>query len=66
MTTNLLKQAFEKASELPEYEQDAIAEYLIGTIESDAQRWEAAFARAPEKLDQLAQEALEEYRAGRR
>jgi hypothetical protein len=43
MATALLRKAFEKGSELPEYEQDAIAENLIEAIESDARQWEAAF-----------------------
>ncbi len=65
MATELLRRAFEKASQLPEHEQDALAERLIQAIESDARLWDALFARSVEKLDQLAEQALEDYRAGR-
>ena len=65
MATHLLKQAFERASELPEDEQNFIAQSLIRAIESDSQLWDAAFASSVEKLDELAEQALAEYRAGR-
>lgn len=65
MATQLLKQAFEKASQLPEEEQNFIARWLIRAIESDSQLWDAAFASSIEKLDELGEQALAEYRAGR-
>jgi hypothetical protein len=60
--TELLKRAFEKASGLPDYEQDELARRLIDAIESDERRWHAA---SPEKLDRLADKALEALRTGR-
>ncbi len=63
VATELLRQAFENVS--AERGQDAIARKLIEAIESDARRWEAAFARSLETLDKLAGEALAECRAGR-
>lgn len=65
MATALLRKAFEKAAELPEHEQDAIAEDLIEAIECDTRRWGAAFAHTPEKLEKIAQRARAEYLAGR-
>lgn len=65
MITELLKRAFQKAAELPECEQDALAESLIQAIESDARSWDAAFESSVEKLDKLAEQALADYRAGR-
>lgn len=62
--TKLLKEAFERASRLPESEQDALAAILLEEME-DEKRWQEAFRRGEAKLVQLAEEALEEYRAGR-
>jgi len=64
--TELLKQAFDKAAaELPEYEQDAFAEWLLKLIESDECQWEAQFASSAAKLEKLADKALAEYLEGR-
>ncbi len=62
--TKLLKEAFERASQLTEAEQDALAAILLAEIE-DEKRWQAAFRRGEAKLTELAEEALEEFRAGR-
>lgn len=62
--TNLLKEAFDKASELPPEEQDAFARFLLAELESEA-RWSQAFARSQDVLAKLADEALEEFRAGK-
>ena len=62
----LLQQAFEKASELPEGEQDRFARFLLAELESEGQ-WAELFA-SPESedlLERLADEALSEHRAGR-
>ena len=64
--TELLKQAFDKAAaELPEYEQDAFAEWLLKLIESDERQWEKRFADSAAKLEKLADQALAEYLEGR-
>ena len=62
--TVLLKEAFDKASELPPEEQDTFARFLLAELESEAQ-WSDAFARSQDALAKLADEALEEFRAGK-
>lgn len=64
--TELLQQAFDRASELPETEQDKFARFLLAELDSDRQ-WEELFS-SPESedlLERLADEALSEHRAGR-
>jgi hypothetical protein len=57
--TRRLNQAFPEAAQLPEPEQDALAE-----LDSE-RRWEEAFSKSTDALDRLADEALAEHRAGR-
>ena len=61
--TNLLKEAFERASRLPETEQDAIAALLLAEM-ADDRRWREAFKRGEARVAELAEEALEEFRTG--
>ena len=61
--TELLKKAFEQAEELPREEQDAFARWLLGELASE-KRWSEAFAASQARLADLANEALEEHRAG--
>lgn len=64
--SQLMEQAIQKARELPERDQEAIASIILQEIESEHQ-WEELFAR-PESaklLSRLADEALAEARAGR-
>ena len=61
--TKLLERAFEKASELPAQEQDAVGEWLLGELESEG-RWGKLFAGSQDALSKLAAEALEEHRRG--
>ena len=61
--TNLLKEAFNRASKLPPEEQDAFARVLLAELESEA-RWADAFARSQDAMAKLADEALEEFLAG--
>ena len=61
--TTLLKNAFSKASALPEQQQDALAQLLLDEMQDEA-RWDAAFARSQDMLAGMAAEAMEEYRAG--
>ena len=61
--TKLLEKAFEKASALPERDQDAVGEWLLSELESEA-RWAKLFAGSQEALSKLAAEALEEHRKG--
>jgi hypothetical protein len=62
--TELLKKAFEKASKLPESDQNAFARWLLDELASE-QRWDQAFANSEELLSQLADEALAEHRKGK-
>lgn len=62
--TKLLKEAFERASRLPDAEQDALAAILLDEIQDEA-RWQAAFRMSQTKLGKLGAEALAELRAGR-
>ena len=61
--TQLLEKAFEKASELPEEEQDDLAAFILEELESERQ-WEQAFSEAQDELERMADEALEEHNAG--
>ena len=62
----LLQQAFEKAAELPDAEQDRLARFLLAELESERQ-WAKLFAlpESEDLLERLADEALSEHRAGR-
>jgi len=62
--TKLLHKAFEEAAKLPPDEQDALAAAILEEVAVDG-LWDAAFARKPAALEQLAEEALKEHRAGR-
>jgi hypothetical protein len=62
--TNLLAQAFQKASELPENLQDEIACGLLDEIEWESQ-WDKTLADSQDKLDQMAQKALDEFQSGK-
>ena len=62
--TKALKKAFETASRLPDREQDELAAAILEELDAD-ERLEAAFAGSQDALERLADEALEENRAGR-
>ena len=62
--TELLKKAFDAVSKLPPETQDAIAARMLTELE-DESRWDEAFARSHDKLAQMADEAIEELRAGK-
>jgi predicted thioredoxin/glutaredoxin len=62
--TDLLAQAFAKASELPESLQDELARELLAGLVGEA-RWSAALTDSAETLDNLAEQALKEHEAGR-
>jgi hypothetical protein len=64
--SQLMEQAFQKAKQLPESDQEAIASIILQEIEAE-QRWEELFSR-PESADllsKMADEALAGVRAGR-
>ena len=62
--TKLLEEAFKKASELPETEQDTPAKWLLEELESERE-WDKLFAESQDVLGRLAQEALAAHRQGR-
>ena len=59
----LLQKAFDEVAKLPDDQQTTFAQWILDELEDDA-RWDAAFSASIEKIDQLAQKALAEYRAG--
>jgi len=61
--TNLLEKAFAEAAKLSQDEQDAAARFLLQELDSERE-WDKRFAGSQPQLDQLAQEALAEHRAG--
>jgi len=61
----LLERAVEEAHQLPEAEQEAIGAWLLAEIEAE-RRWDDLFSRpASAALQRLADEALEDFKAGR-
>jgi len=62
--TKLLEQAVDKARQLSEAEQDAIAQIVLDEIESE-RKWDELFAKSPEKLKKLADRAWAEHEGGR-
>lgn len=62
--TSLLQQALQEIEKRTDAEQDAIAALILEELADEA-RWEQAFAKAPEKLAALAQQARDDIRAGR-
>lgn len=61
-----MEQAFQKAKQLPESDQEAIASIILQEIESE-RRWEELFSR-PESADllsRMADKALADIQAGR-
>ncbi len=63
---HLLQKAFERASELPQAEQDRFARFLLAELESE-RRWAELFVRpeSEDLLERLADDAVSEHRAGR-
>ncbi|OHB65406.1 MAG: hypothetical protein A2Y76_10630 [Planctomycetes bacterium RBG_13_60_9] len=61
--TKLLAQAFEKASELPESLQNELARELLEELAGEA-RWDQTLEQSADAVDQMAEQALKEYRAG--
>ena len=62
--TQLLKKAIKEVEKLSEADQDAVAALVLEELESE-KRWSEAFAKSPDLLAKLAQEALAEDAAGR-
>ncbi len=62
--TKLLERAFEEASKLSQQKRDALATLIIEELISE-RMWDESFAKSGDELARLAEEALEEYRAGK-
>ena len=62
--TKLLEKAFSEVSKLNESQQDSFAQWLLDEIASE-QRWDKLFSDSKHLHSQLANEALEEHRAGK-
>jgi hypothetical protein len=61
--TALLEQAISRIQQLPEDEQNAMAEIILAELE-DESHWDSAFAKSHGLLERMAAEAEEEDRAG--
>jgi len=61
--TKLLEEAFKKASQLPETEQDTLAKWLLEELQSERE-WDRTFAESQDVLGRLADEALEAHKKG--
>ena len=62
--TKLLEQAFKRASELTEVEQNVLAKWVMEELDSE-NKWDKAFAGSEDILEKLADEALNEYKQGK-
>ena len=62
--TKALERAFREASKLPETDQDALAEAIRNEVLGDDE-WESSFSASSGALEELADEAVAEHRAGR-
>ena len=61
--SEMLDKTIEQVKQLPKDRQDAIAAFILEEIEDEA-RWDAAFAKSPEVLERLAEEAEAEDQQG--
>jgi hypothetical protein len=59
----VLQQAVLEVSRLPEAEQEAVGAWILAELESE-RRWDDLFARSPDLLSEMAEEAVQEDRAG--
>ena len=62
--TKLLEQAFKRASELTEVEQNVLAKWVMEELESE-KKWDKSFAESEDVLEKLADKALHEYKQGK-
>jgi hypothetical protein len=59
----VLQQAVDELTKLPEAEQEAAGAWILAELESE-RRWDELFARSPDLLSMMADEAIEEDEAG--
>jgi len=62
--TLLLKNAFEKASQLPDDAQELLAHQLLDDIEAEL-RWDETLLKSQKNLEKMADKALKDYRSGK-
>ena len=62
--TALLEEAIRETNSLPNVEQDFLASLLLENIR-DTRLWNTQFAASKDVLEEMFDEAMEEYRAGR-
>jgi hypothetical protein len=62
--TKLLEEAFKRASELTEIEQDTLAKWLLEELKSE-KCWERMYTESQDVLSRLADEALDAYKNGK-
>ena len=64
--TDLLEQAFQKASQLSEAEQDLLARVLLEDLTAES-KWDASLASdaSEQKLKSMADQAMQDFEAGR-
>ena len=62
--TALMEKAIKETAKLSDEEQDLVASLVLDTIR-DTRRWDAQFARTKDVLEELYDEAMEEYNAGK-
>jgi hypothetical protein len=59
----VLEQAVAQLTKLPEAEQETVGAWILAELESE-RRWDDLFARSPNLLAQMADEAIREDEAG--
>ena len=59
----VLQQALTELTKLPETEQDAVGAWILAELESE-RRWDDLFARSPDLLAEMADDAIREDEAG--
>lgn len=62
--TELLQQLFHELEQLPPDDQNSFAAWMLQELHSE-QRWQELFARSPDLLARLAEEAMTEHLAGK-
>ena len=62
--TQILEKAFAEAQKLSPHEQDALGSIILDEM-LDELRWSEAFSKSQRQLEQLADEAIAEFRAGK-
>jgi hypothetical protein len=60
----LMEKALAEINKLPAEEQESFAAWILEELESE-RRWDETFAASQDLLEQMADEALAEHRAGK-